>query len=99
MQANTGILGERTKTFEEKQARLAKMEGLELKGDFERRRPGWGNSENKAACFERRHADHFKAQFPIWIKKKGNCRKKENRKRGKRKMKRGEKVSNVCVSR
>ena len=31
---------------------------------------GGGKSENKAACFERGHADHFKEQLLIWAKRK-----------------------------
>ena len=69
-QGSAGNLGENRKPFGEKQARLAKIEGLELKGDFEQRRSGRSKSENKAACFERGHTDRFKAQCPIWIKKK-----------------------------
>ena len=64
------MLGERKKPFEEKQARNAKNGGFTLKGDSEQRRTGWGNSEKKAAFFECGHTDHFKAQCPIWIKKK-----------------------------
>ena len=48
------------------------MDGLELKSEFEQRRSGWDNPENEEACFERGRADHFKAQCPIWIKKKEN---------------------------
>ena len=70
MQTGAGISEENRKPFEEKQARLAKMEGLELRGDFEQRRSGWDKAENKAACFERGRADHFKAECPIWIEKK-----------------------------
>ena len=69
MQANVGKVGERQKSFEEKQARLAKMGGAQFKGDSEQRRSGWGNAENKAACFERGNTDRFKAQCPIWIRK------------------------------
>ena len=65
IQANAWILGENRKPLEEKQARVAKMEGLELKGDFEQRRSVQSNPENKAACFECGHTDHFKAQCPI----------------------------------
>ena len=69
MKANTEQKGGRKKSPEEKQARLAKVEG-DLIGDFEHRRSGWGESENKAACFECGNTDHFKAHFPIWIAKK-----------------------------
>ena len=41
-----------------------------LKGDFEQRRPGWSTAGNKAACFECGDTDRFKAQCPIWLKKK-----------------------------
>ena len=44
--------------------------GLKLKCYFEHRRSGWGKSEGKAVCFECGNTDHFKAQCPIWIKKK-----------------------------
>ena len=50
-----GDLGENRKPFEGGQARLGKVEGLELKADFEQMISGWGKSENKAACFERGH--------------------------------------------
>ena len=70
MQTNAGILGGNRKPFEEKQARWAKVDGLELKGDFEQWRSGWGKSESKAACFECGHTARFKADCPIWIKKK-----------------------------
>ena len=58
------------KPFEGKQARLAKMEGLQLNGDFDQRRSVWSSARNKAACFECGNTDRFKAQCPIWIKKK-----------------------------
>ena len=100
-QAIAGDLGENRKSFEEKQSRLAKIEGLELKWDFEQRRSGWNKSENKAACFERGHTDRFKAQCPIWIKKKEKRRqegKTGKGEKGKGKGKGGE-VSNACVFR
>ena len=62
--------GERRQSFEEKQSRLAKVERINLIGDFEQRRSGWSSPGNKAACFECGNTDRFKAQFPIWIKKK-----------------------------
>ena len=58
------------------------MEGLRLKGDFEQSGSVRGNPGNKAACFERGHADRFMAQCPIWIKKKSG-RKKEKPRKGK----------------
>ena len=58
------------KPFGGEQTRLSKMEGLESKGDFEQRRSGWNSSENKASCFECGNTDRFKAQCPIWIKRK-----------------------------
>ena len=61
MQENVGNLGERKKPCGGKQTRLAKMDGLELKGDFEQRRAGRNPPGNKAACFECGHTDHFKA--------------------------------------
>ena len=70
MQANVGKLGKERNLLGGKQARLAKMEGSQLKGDFEQRRSGRGNAENKEACFECGNTDHFKAQLPIWIEKK-----------------------------
>ena len=57
MKANAGIMGERG-GFRGGVA-FIKMEGLELKGDFEQSRSARGNSENKAACFERGRSDHF----------------------------------------
>ena len=75
------------------------MEGLELKGDFEQRRPGRNKSENKAACFECGRADHSKAQCPIWIKSKKMVTRRKNREMGEGKRKRKEEVGNVCVSR
>ena len=42
---------ERIKKSEERQAKLAQVEGITLKGNFEQRRSGWNNEENKAACF------------------------------------------------
>ena len=70
-------IGERKKPFEEKQAPLAKMEGLQLKGDPEQRRSGWSSAENKEACFECGNTARFKAQCPIWIKKKGGQKKEK----------------------
>ena len=77
MQAGDVNLEENRKPVEEKQARLAKIDGLELKGDFEQRRSGWNKSESKAACFERGHTDHFKAECPIWEKRKKSGNRKE----------------------
>ena len=70
MQTDAGITGGNREPFEEKQARLAKVEGLELSCDFEQMISGWGKAGNKASCFECGRADHFKAECPIWIKKK-----------------------------
>ena len=100
MQAGAGNSGEYQKPFEEKQARLAEIEGLELKGDFEQRRSRWGKSGNKAACFECGYADHFKAEFPIWIKKTEKWQQEgkpgnERERKGRRK----EKINHVCMSR
>ena len=61
--------GERKQNVEENQARLAKAEGISLKGDFEHRRQGRGKSDDKAACFEFGNTDRFKAQFHTWIQK------------------------------
>ena len=44
--------------------------GVKLKMNFEHRRSGWGNEENKAACFECGGTDRFKALCPIWIAKR-----------------------------
>ena len=46
------------------------MEGISLKGDFEQRRSGWSTAGNKAVCSECGNTDRFKAQCPIWEKKK-----------------------------
>ena len=60
--------GERKQSLGDKQSRLAKVEEIKLKGDFEQRRSRWDTAENKAACSECVTTDHFKAQCPIWIK-------------------------------
>ena len=70
MKANVGRKVERKQPFEEKKARLAQVDGVKLKCDPEHRRSGWSTAENKAACFECGNTDRFKAQCPIWIKKK-----------------------------
>ena len=59
------------------------MEGLRLKGDFEQSGSVRGNPGNKAACFERGHADRFMAQCPIWIKKKEKWQKEGETAKGK----------------
>ena len=59
--ANVEQKGERKQTFEEKQSRLEKVEGIKLKCDFEHRRSGWSKSENTAACSECGNTDRFKA--------------------------------------
>ena len=70
MKENVEKKCERKQLFEKKQARLAKLEGIKLKGDSEQRRLGWGTSENKSACFECGNADRSKDQCPIWVKKR-----------------------------
>ena len=70
MKANIEQNGERRQSYEETQARLAKVEGINLIGDFEQRRSGWCTSGNKAACFLCGNTENFKAHRPIWIKKK-----------------------------
>ena len=55
---------------EERQATMAEAVGITLKGNFEQRGSGWGNGENKAACFECGGADHFEALCSIWIAKR-----------------------------
>ena len=70
MKANNEHKGERKQEFGEKQARLAKVDGVKLKGDFEQRWSGWSKSGNKAACFECGNTDRFTAQCPIWAQKK-----------------------------
>ena len=82
MQANVEI-GESKKPFEEKQARLAKMGGLQLKIDFDQRISGWGRTENKAACFECGNTDRFNAKCPIWLKKKERWKKEGKTAKGK----------------
>ena len=59
MKANVEQKGGRNQMCEEKKSRLAKVEGINSKGDFEQRRSGWGESENKAACFECGNTDRF----------------------------------------
>ena len=61
---------ERIKKSEERQAKLAQVEGVTLKGNFEQRRSGWNKEENKAACFECGSIGRFKAIFPILIAKR-----------------------------
>ena len=68
MKENIEQKGETKQSFEEKQARLAKVGGINLIGDFEQRRSGWSASGNKAACSECGNTYHFKAQCHIWIK-------------------------------
>ena len=46
------------------------VEGITLKGNFEQRRTGWGNEENKPSCFECGSTEHFKALCPIWLAKR-----------------------------
>ena len=72
MKANVGKTGEMKQFSEEKQTRLAKMEGISLKCDFEKRRSGWSAAENKAACFECGDTDRFKAQFPYGKRRNRN---------------------------
>ena len=73
------------------------MEGLQLKGDFEQIRSGRRNAENKAACFERGNADRFKAQRPIWIKKKERRAKAGKLQKEQERGKREEGISIVCM--
>ena len=53
MQSNFGKPIERKQNPDGRQARLSKVEGVNLNGGFEQRRSGWGQSGNKTACFER----------------------------------------------
>ena len=98
MQANTGILGERKKPFEEKQSRLAKMDGLKLKGDFEQRGSGRGNSENKAACFECGHRS-FQGAMPNMDQKERKAVTRRKNGKWEKGNEKERKVSNVCVFR
>ena len=66
-------LGDRKQNPEERQTRLSKVEGVNLRSDFEQRRHGWGQTERKPSCFERGNTDRFKAQCPIWIAKTQRC--------------------------
>ena len=43
---------------------------MTLKGDFEQRRTGCGETENKAACSECGNTDHFKAECAGWKSQK-----------------------------
>ena len=52
MKANFGKTGVGQRNLEERHARLAKADGVSLKGDFEQRWTGRGKTENKPACFE-----------------------------------------------
>ena len=61
---------DRIKKSEERQTKLALVEGITLKGNFEQRRSGWSNEENKPACFECGNTEHFKALCPIWLAKR-----------------------------
>ena len=61
---------DRIKKSEERQNKLALVEGVTLKGNFEQRRSGWGNEENKPACFECGNTERFKALCPIWLTKR-----------------------------
>ena len=65
MKANLGKTCERKQNSGDRQARLEKVEWVSLKGDFEQRRTGWGETENRPACFECGNTDRFKAQFRI----------------------------------
>ena len=73
MKANSGETRESKQSSEDRQARLSKVDGVSLKGDFEQRRAGWGKSENKPAFSECGNTDSFKAQCPIWLDKKKRC--------------------------
>ena len=59
--SNSGKPIGRKQNSEERQARLAKVEGLSLNGGFEQMRSGWPQSGNKPACFECGNTDRFKA--------------------------------------
>ena len=95
-QSHAGILGESKTHFEGKQTRLAKMEGLELKGDFEQRRSGWNHPEIKRLVLSADIQIASRRNVQYGSKRKKNGRKKENQKE---KRERGGIVSNVCVSR
>ena len=90
-------IGERKKPFEEKQAPLAKMEGLQLKGDPEQRRSGWSSAENKAARFECGNTDRSKAQCQIWIQDPKGRKAGKRRKTTKGGRKRKEEIGSVCL--
>ena len=77
MKANIEQKGGRKQSFGDKQARLAKVERVSLIGDFEQRRSGLIASGNKAASFECGNTDRFKAQCPIWIKRRRNGQAKD----------------------
>ena len=70
MQAKYSGFNERIKKSEERQTKLAHAEGITLKGNFEQRRTGWDNEENKPSCFECGNTERFKAQCPIWTAKR-----------------------------
>ena len=70
MKAKYNGFNGRIRKSEERQTRLAHAEGIKLKGNFEQRRSGWNNEENKPSCFECGSTEHFKAQCPIWSAKR-----------------------------
>ena len=73
MKTNFGITCDRKQNSEERQARLAQVDGVSLKGDFEQRRHGRSQEENKPPRFERGNTDRFMAQCPSWPSKKKRC--------------------------
>ena len=66
VKTNFGKPIDREQNSEEFQARLAKVECVNLNGGFEQRRSGWGQPGNKPDCFECGNTDRFAAQFPTY---------------------------------
>ena len=65
--AKPGELGQNS---EGRQARLEKVEGVNLKVDVEQRGRCWGQTGNKPSLSECGNTYRFKAQFSIWLAKK-----------------------------
>ena len=70
MQADFGESGWRKQNSDGRKSRLARVDGLNSKGDLEQRRRGWCQAVNKPSFIERGNTDRFEAQCPIWLEKK-----------------------------
>ena len=67
MPSKYSSLNDRVRKSEGRQATAAESVGLNLKGNFEQRRSGRGNEENKAACFECGSTDHLRLYDPFGL--------------------------------